>query len=88
MASFEERILAVVRSKGPDVSAGTVFEHLDDVREPWFGPTFARVQLVLEQLAVEGVLVRRDVEDSRGRPRHGYSIGVGRRSSPAASLRV
>jgi hypothetical protein len=77
--SFEERILSVMREAGPDVPALRVAGRLADDGEHWFGPTLARVQIVLEQLSLEGVIDRRDVPDDHGYVRPVYSLGAGRR---------
>lgn len=77
--SFEERILSVVREAGPHVSASTVASRLNGDGGHWFGPTLARVQIVLEQLSLEGAVDRRDMPDDHGHVRPVYTLGVGLR---------
>ncbi len=78
--SFEKRILSVMRDAGPDVTALTVAGRLTDDDEHWFGPMLARVQIVLEQLSLEGAIDRRDMPDDHGHVRHVYSMAAGRRA--------
>jgi hypothetical protein len=77
--SFDDRVIAAVRLKGPDALPSAVYEVIDDATESWFGPSLARVMLTLEQLALQGVLVQRTIVDAKGRDRRTYSIGSGRR---------